>query len=109
MNTGRKSKLDLLTTLERSAGDSGRYTDIARGVACAVLSAAFPAVVKLSKRFFREMIFNLGQERLGQIAQFLFAHAGNTAELAWRRRITSCHLAQRDIGENHVSGDIAFV
>src|ERR1041385_713546 len=77
----------------------------------AATSTSWPVVTCLNARarFFREMILDLGEKRLGQIAQFLFAYAGNATELVWRRRITSRHFAQRNVRENHVGRDVAFV
>src|SRR6266478_8473271 len=49
------------------------------------------------------------EERLGEIFQFLLAHAGNSTKLGWCRRIVPRHLAQRDIRENYVGRYVALI
>src|SRR5438034_8175360 len=44
-----------------------------------------------------------------EIAQFPLTHAGNFSKLFFGCWITTRHFAQRDVGENHVSGHVVLV
>src|SRR5205814_2470893 len=57
----------------------------------------------------RKIRSDFAEKRLGEIFQFLFAHARNSTKLGWCRWIVPRHLAQRDIGENYVGREVALI
>ena len=56
-----------------------------------------------------EKSFDFCQERRGEIFELLLADAWNLAELHGRSRKRLCHVAQRYVREDDVSGHIALI
>src|SRR6266545_1319042 len=64
---------------------------------------------KCPARVGREIILDFAKERLCKVLQLLLSHSGNSAKLSRSRRIISRHFTKRNIGEDDVGRNVAFV